>query len=66
MASNWQPDSEQATLPPRLGDTWSDKFADLWPAIIWPRVRIVYYVFSGLFLLLVVIGLARMMLRSNF
>jgi len=66
LASNWQPDSEQAALPPRLGETWSDKFADLWPAIIWPKVRIVYYVFSGLFLLLVVIGLAKMMLRSNF
>jgi hypothetical protein len=30
------------------------------------KVRILYYIFSCVFLLLVVIGLANMMLRSNF
>ena len=66
MASSWRPDSEQAALPPRLNETWSDKFVDQWPAILWPKVRMLYYIFSGVFLLLVVIGLANLMLRSNF
>jgi hypothetical protein len=37
MASSWRPDSEQAALPPRLSETWSDRFVDQWPAILWPR-----------------------------
>jgi hypothetical protein len=66
LASSWRTDSDQAALPPRLGETWSDKFADQWPAMLWPKVRIPYYIFSGLFLLLVVAGLANMLLRSHF
>jgi hypothetical protein len=65
MASSWRADSEQAALPPRLGDTWSDKFADRWPAVIWPRVRIPYYILSCLFLLLGAMGITNMILRSR-
>jgi hypothetical protein len=64
IASNWRPESEEAALPPRFADSWEDKFVDLWPAVLWPKVRIIYYVFSCIFLLLLVIGLAAMMLRS--
>jgi hypothetical protein len=46
IASGWRPDSEEAAAPPRLGDTWADKFADRLPAILWPKVRYPYYVFS--------------------
>jgi hypothetical protein len=66
MASNWRPDSEEAALPPRLSETWSDKFADQLPASLWPKLRIPYYVLSGIFLLMVVIGLANMLLHSRF
>lgn len=65
MASLWRPDSEQANLPPRLSETWSDKFVDQWPARLWPRARIPYYIFSGIFLVLVAIGLASMILRTT-
>ena len=27
IASKWKTDSEEAALPPRLNETWSDKFA---------------------------------------
>ncbi len=64
LASRWQPDSEQAALPPRLNETWSDKFVDQWPARVWPIARIPYYICSCIFLLLVVAGLATMVLRS--
>lgn len=64
MASSWRPDSEQAAPPPRLSETWSDKFVDQWPAVLWPKARIPYYIFSVGFLLLVVVGLASMMLRQ--
>jgi hypothetical protein len=46
IAANWRPESEEAALPPRLGDTWSDKFADTFPAWLWPKIRIFYYIFS--------------------
>src|SRR5262250_1864628 len=39
IADHWKPDSDEAALPPRLGETWSDRFADKWPAFIWPKIK---------------------------
>jgi|SRR5271165_4589213 len=64
IAANWQLGSEQAALPPRFGDTWKDKFADQWPAWAWPKLRVVYYIFSVGFLLLIVLGLAMIAFRG--
>lgn len=63
IAGNWKPDSEEAALPPRLGETFFDKFADKWPAFIWPKVKIVYYIFSFLMLALTTSGLIIVYLR---
>jgi hypothetical protein len=65
IASGWKPDCEEAALPPRMGDTFFDKFADKWPAFIWPKVKIVYYIYSFGFLVLTVAGLIIMMLRGG-
>ena len=64
IASQWEPNSENAALPPRFGETFSDKFADLWPAWIWPKVRIGYYIFSLAFVLLFILGIAALVLRA--
>jgi hypothetical protein len=48
-------------LPPRFNETWSDKFADQLPAMLWPKARIAYYIFGACVLTLVSIGLARML-----
>lgn len=63
IASRWKPDSDAAVPPPRFNETWGDKFADQLPIWLWPNVRIVYYVFSGCFLLLVAVGFAILRLR---
>ncbi len=65
IAGSWKPDSEEAVLPPRMGDTFADKFSDLWPAFIWPKVKIVYYIFSFGFLVLTVAGLIILYLRGG-
>jgi hypothetical protein len=65
IAGNWKPDSEEAALPPRLGETFSDKFADQWPAFIWPKAKVVYYIFSVGYLALIVAGLIVMALRGG-
>jgi hypothetical protein len=65
IADHWRPESEEAALPPRLGDTFSDKFADQWPAFIWPKIKWLYYVFSFGFLVLVVAGLIVIALRNG-
>ncbi len=39
-----------------------DKLADKLPMWLWPKVRILYYVFSGGFLMFVAIGLVAVML----
>jgi hypothetical protein len=63
IAAHWQTGSEEAALPMRFGDTWSDRLADKWPSWLWPKIRVVYYIFSiGLFILLD-IGLVAMAFR---
>jgi hypothetical protein len=61
IASRWQPGSEESVLPPRMSQSWTDKLADSIPAKLWPHVRIVYYIFSAGYLLLVVFGLVMML-----
>ena len=64
IASQWAPASEQAALPPRFGETFTDKFADLWPAWIWPKVRILYYIFALGLMIFVGLGVAVMVMRT--
>jgi hypothetical protein len=63
IASSWKPDSEAAILPPRFGDTWGEKFADKLPAFLWPKLRVLYYVFSGGYLIFIAFGLAILFAR---
>jgi len=64
IASRWSPTSDDAILPPRFAETWSDKFADKLPMWLWPKLRILYYVFSACLLLLTAAGLV-MMIRHR-
>jgi hypothetical protein len=41
-----------------------DKLANKWPAWLWPKIRVVYYIFSIGMLLLVSLGLAMMAFRG--
>jgi len=52
-------------LPPRLGDTFFDKLADKWPAFVWPKVKVLYYIFSVGCLALMVAGLIVLALRGR-
>jgi hypothetical protein len=65
IASGWKPESEEAALPPRLGETFFDKLADEWPAFIWPKVKWLYYIFSFGYLVLTVAGLIVMAIRGR-
>ncbi len=65
IASHWKAESEEAALPPRLSETWTDWFADRLPMWLWPKARFVYYIFSVCFLLLVAIGLMMVAFRSG-
>jgi len=60
IASSWKPESEEAILPPRLNETFFDKLADQLPQWLWPKIRIVYYIFSLGFLMLAFFGLMAM------
>jgi hypothetical protein len=63
ISAHWQSGSDVAAMPLRLDDTLWDKFANKWPSWIWPKIRIVYYIFSVGLLLLFAFGLAVMFLR---
>jgi hypothetical protein len=65
IASGWKPESEEAALPPRMGETFADKLSDKWPAFIWPKIKWVYYVYSFGLLALMVAGLILVFLRHG-
>ena len=58
IAAHWQSGAEEAAMPPRFGDTFTDRFANKWPTWLWPKIRVVYYIFAVGLLLLIGIGLA--------
>jgi hypothetical protein len=57
IASFWEPQTTEAEMPMRFGETWGDKFADKLPEWLWPKVRIAYYIFSVGFLALITASL---------
>ena len=63
ISAHWKSGSDEAAMPLRLDDSLSDKFANKWPNWLWPKIRVVYYVFSIGVLLLVGLGLAVMALH---
>jgi hypothetical protein len=63
IASRWKPESEEASLPARLNETWTDKLADQLPLWLWPKVRFAFYVFSAGYLAMVLLGLSIMVSR---
>jgi hypothetical protein len=65
VASGWKAGSDESALPPRFGETFADKFADRWPAFIWPKVKVVYYIFAFALLVIGVAGLIILRLRGR-
>jgi len=56
VAAGWNPESNEAIRPPRMEDSWSDRFTDKLPPWLWPKVRVLFYVLSIVFTLLSVVG----------
>jgi hypothetical protein len=57
IASFWERGTAEAEMPVRFGETWGDKFVDRFPAWLWPKVRIGYYIYSSVLMLLITLGL---------
>jgi len=65
IASHWRPETDESFAPPRFSDTWTDKFADKWPMWLWPKIRVLYYVFSACALILAGLGLLTLLGRRS-
>lgn len=46
VSSSWTPGSEEAALPLRLNETLRDRLVDQLPMWLWPRIEILYYIYS--------------------
>ncbi len=64
MAWSWRPDSEEAALPQRVSITFADKLSDQFPMWIWPKIRIVYYIYAVLYFGFVCLGMLSILLRG--
>jgi hypothetical protein len=63
IAAGWKPDSEEAIQPPRFNETFKDKLVDQFPMWLWPKVRILYYIFSSCLLLVTLLGTVAMIIQ---
>jgi hypothetical protein len=59
IASRWRSSGSLDESPVPLTDTFGDKLCDLFPAIVWPKLRLTFYVCA----VLEVAGLAWVLLR---
>jgi hypothetical protein len=57
IAAHWKPESEEAVLPPRLNETIGDKLSDGLPAWLWPKARVLYYIYSAALFAIMFLGL---------
>lgn len=64
IAAGWKPGATEALSPPRLQETWSDKFSDTLPMWLWPKVRLAFYFFSIAIVMLDAVGVA-MLFRQH-
>lgn len=58
IATKWLKSGDPDIIPNRLNETWQDKLVDQMPALVWPRIRIAFYVLSVIVLLLTLAGVA--------
>ncbi|HVP44462.1 MAG TPA: hypothetical protein VMS96_13595 [Terriglobales bacterium] len=58
LAAGWKSKGEGLPGERPQSASWSDKFADQFPLWLWPKVRVLYYVYSAGLILLTLIGLA--------
>ena len=65
IAAGWRPSSDEALLPPRTSESWSDRFVDQWPMRLWPRLKIAYYIFGTGYLTLTILGVLAMALAAG-
>jgi hypothetical protein len=65
MAWSWRPESEEAAMPQRMSDTFADTLSDQLPMWLWPKIRIVYYIFAAIYLALVCLGMMAIILRGT-
>ena len=65
IASFWDPGVAAVEAPMRFNETLGDKFVDILPAWLWPKVRYGYYVYACLFLGLTVLGVMLAMFQGQ-
>jgi hypothetical protein len=62
IASEWRPSAEGEDSPQRFHESLRDKLVDSWPPKLWPRLQIPFYILSGLWLILSLVGLIGVLL----
>jgi hypothetical protein len=65
IASFWERNEGATEMPVRFNETWKDIFADQWPAKMWPKIRIAYYIYSAGFLFLFTLGLTMVLFERR-
>jgi hypothetical protein len=63
IAAKWMKQGDPEAFPERRNSTFFERFADRMPARVWPGSRIPFYIVAGIYMLLVVLGVAVTLLR---
>ena len=56
IAARWAKSGDPEIFPERMRQTWRDRLVDQLPALVWPRMRVVFFSIAGIYMLLAVVG----------
>ena len=62
IAAKWAAKGDAEAFPERASASWSDRFVDQMPVVVWPRAKVPFFTLAGLYLTLSVLGLMMLMM----
>jgi hypothetical protein len=63
IAGRWAKRGDPDAMPERFSESFKDKFVDQMPTYLWPKTKVFFFVLSGIYALLLLIGTAVLMTR---
>ena len=63
IAAKWAAKGDAEVFPERANESFKDRFVDQMPTVVWPRVKIPFFVLASLYAALAVLGIVMLVMR---
>ena len=63
IAAKWAARGDADAFPERANETFTDRFVDQMPPVVWPRVKVPFFLLASLYAALTVLGIVMLSMR---